>query len=151
MSNRSKSLSTLNEGQIARNWRILFERKENAACVLIFDPEFRCLICKRDEDTDWMPGKWGFPGGGVEEGETPKQAAVREIKEETGLDVFYINEFHSNAFCTFFATRKYEGTVTLSNEHTEYAWVERDRLDQYDIIPGNIQIIEKALQEIYGV
>ena len=31
--------------------------------------------------------KWGFPGGAVEIGETPQMAAVREIKEETGLDV----------------------------------------------------------------
>ena len=31
--------------------------------------------------------KWGFPGGAVELGETPQMAAIREVKEETGLDV----------------------------------------------------------------
>lgn len=32
-------------------------------------------------------GKWGFPGGAIEIGETPEMAAIREVKEETGLDV----------------------------------------------------------------
>ena len=32
-------------------------------------------------------GKWGFPGGAIEIGETPEMAAIREAKEETGLDV----------------------------------------------------------------
>lgn len=31
--------------------------------------------------------KWGFPGGAIELGETPEMAAIREAKEETGLDV----------------------------------------------------------------
>lgn len=31
--------------------------------------------------------KWGFPGGALELGETPQMAAIREVKEETGLDV----------------------------------------------------------------
>lgn len=31
--------------------------------------------------------KWGFPGGAIELGETPEMAAIREVKEETGLDV----------------------------------------------------------------
>lgn len=37
-------------------------------------------------------GKWGFPGGAIELGETPQMAAIREAKEETGLDV-EVNNF----------------------------------------------------------
>ena len=41
------------------------------------------ILLQRRGDTN----KWGFPGGAIELGETPKMAAVREAKEETGVDV----------------------------------------------------------------
>ena len=41
------------------------------------------VLLQRRGDCD----QWGFPGGTVELGETPQMAAVREVKEETGLDV----------------------------------------------------------------
>ncbi len=48
----------------------------------IFNSKGEVLLQRRG-DTD----KWGFPGGAIELGETPQMAAVREAKEETGLDV----------------------------------------------------------------
>ena len=48
----------------------------------LFDDCGRVLLQRRGDS-----GKWGFPGGAVELGETPEETAVRELKEETGLDV----------------------------------------------------------------
>lgn len=48
----------------------------------IFNDKGEVLLQKRS-DFD----AWGFPGGAIELGETPQMAAIREIKEETGLDV----------------------------------------------------------------
>ena len=48
----------------------------------LFDDRGRVLLQKRSDS-----GKWGFPGGAIELGETPEEAAIREVKEETGLDV----------------------------------------------------------------
>ncbi len=48
----------------------------------IFDEVGRVLLQRRGDSR-----LWGFPGGAVELGETPEQAAIREVKEETGLDV----------------------------------------------------------------
>ena len=48
----------------------------------IFNHKGEVLLHRRG-DTD----KWGFPGGAIELGETPQMAAIREAKEETGLDV----------------------------------------------------------------
>jgi 8-oxo-dGTP diphosphatase len=52
------------------------------AFAIIFDAESRVLLChRRDMDA------WNLPGGGVERGELPTEAVLREVKEETGLDV----------------------------------------------------------------
>ena len=48
----------------------------------IFNDKGDVLLQKRADSN-----KWGFPGGAIELGETPQMAAVREVKEETGLDV----------------------------------------------------------------
>ena len=53
-----------------------------AAVTVIADEEGRVLLAKRCDC-----GKWGLPGGLMEYGETLEQTAVREAKEETGLDV----------------------------------------------------------------
>ena len=48
----------------------------------VFDANGNVLLQRRGDSK-----KWGFPGGAVEIGETPEMAAIREVKEETGLDV----------------------------------------------------------------
>lgn len=48
----------------------------------VFNEKGEVLLQRRADSN-----KWGFPGGAIEIGETPQMAAVRELKEETGLDV----------------------------------------------------------------
>jgi len=45
------------------------------------------VLLARNSDTSEFPGRWTLPGGGVEQGEHPDEAVVREFAEETGLDV----------------------------------------------------------------
>lgn len=55
------------------------------ASVVLVDPRGWVLLQERDEHPVIDPNHWGFPGGGVEEGEEFEEAAYRELEEETGV------------------------------------------------------------------
>ncbi len=56
------------------------------AIALIFR-EGEILISRRSDDAGHLPGALEFPGGKIEPSETPAQAAIREAREETGLEI----------------------------------------------------------------
>ena len=64
---------------------VVFREHKVAAVVLVQDAEGRVLLTRRV----WKPqqGQWSLPGGYVDHDEPPGEAAVRECKEETGLDI----------------------------------------------------------------
>ncbi|MEV0002648.1 NUDIX domain-containing protein [Micromonospora sp. NPDC050980] len=57
----------------------------DVALVLLVDRTGAILMQHRDGNTSVSPHQWSLPGGSVEPGETPEQAARRELREETGL------------------------------------------------------------------
>ena len=60
------------------------KKEKSCGCIIIKDDEV--LLIKHNK------GHWDFPKGHMEEGETEKQTAVREVKEETNMDVEIISE-----------------------------------------------------------
>ena len=97
---------------------------------------------------------WEFPGGKVEDGETPEEAIVREIKEELGADIivkkFLVTvehdypTFHLSMDC-FWAKLK-EGTEMELLEHEAAKWLTIDELDSVDWLPADIEVV-KAIKE----
>ena len=58
-----------------------------AVKALVYDGEGRILLIQRSMSSKHYAGQWDLPGGKVDPGETFDAALVREIKEETGLDI----------------------------------------------------------------
>ena len=105
------------------------------------------------EYKDW----WEFPGGKIEEGETPQQALVREIKEELTAEIsvgdliktveYDYPDFHLSMDC--FWAEVVSGKLVLK-EAEAAKWLTKDELESVNWLPADLEIIHLIRQEING-
>ena len=120
--------------------------------VVILDSENRILVMKRCPDARFPGEHWGFPGGKVDKGETLKQAAIREAKEETGLDVepedkhFYVYR-HLNGELDMYAffVKSAKGEIVLNEEHTDFYWISTNDWQYLDYTPSCLATLKYIL------
>jgi len=119
------------------------------SAVALIDRDGRVLLAQRPAGKP-MAGLWEFPGGKVEQGETPEAALVRELHEELGIDTWASClaplTFASHAYPDFhllmplFACRKWQGTITPREGQT-LAWVRPTALRDYPMPPADVPLI----------
>ena len=132
---------------VGDNTKFVWIEVTDAAIVIIINEEDKVLLLKRMEPQRDFAGYWGFPGGAVEKTETLEQCVIRETKEETELDISDLKYVGTErGFVWVYATRNYTGNVKLDFEHTDYAWVSRDELPIYKVIPGTERLVEEAIK-----
>jgi len=119
-----------------------------AAMMVVLNKENKALILKRALISGWMPEKWGFPGGHIEEGETPEAGAVRETLEETNLVIHSPKELLQLGQVMVYYSDSFDGEVEIDFEHTDWAWASYDELDNYDITPNLKDTVKLALDKI---
>jgi ADP-ribose pyrophosphatase YjhB (NUDIX family) len=113
--------------------------------VVVVDDQDRILLIRRTDNDNWA-----VPGGGMDLGESISDAAIREVKEETGIDIEvtgvvgiytdprHVIEYTSDGevrqeFSVVFTGRPVGGSPTPSNESSEVRWVKPAAVPNYQM------------------
>lgn len=118
-------------------------------CYLIKDNE---VVVTKYKKGNKKEGYYDIPGGKIEEGETPKQTAIREMKEETGIEIQNLKykgimtiEYPDRMFIfDTFISKEYEGEPQEFEENTS-EWIDIDELLKKEKILSNIILLDKFL------
>ena len=126
------------------------ETMPKGSAVVIFDEDGRVLILLRPKTVRWGAGKWALPGGHIEEGETPLEAAVREVREETTLTIFSPKQFHisENGEVVYFVASVKDANVGIDFEHDDFAWVYPEELTNYDRVSTLDDLISRGKEAL---
>lgn len=122
---------------------------------LIKDKE-QFFICQRSKNMT-LPEMWEFPGGKIEQNESPEQALIREINEELDCDIVVDNHIDTSDFdyghfsitiSVYLCTLTNDTTPTI-NEHMDSAWISIDQFENYTFPPADLNALNK-IKGIYG-
>ena len=133
-------------------------RRIDVVAAVIQQPDGRFLLAQRPPGKAYA-GYWEFPGGKVEEGESPHAALVRELHEELGITVdtawpWIVRDFdysHAAVRLHFFRVRAWHGELH-GREAQAFAWQRLEAIDVAPVLPANGPVFAAlALPEIYGI
>ncbi len=119
----------------------------------------KILIIQRSSDDDVFPNLWELPSGKREFFERSEDAAVREVKEETGIDVKTVmpvsvfefkvekpNEIRDATQISFLVKPIGKPKVKLSNEHQSFTWITENELNTFNLSSETRDTISKAFK-----
>jgi len=123
---------------------------------IVFNKQDKVLLLQRSADEDIYPEMWELPSGKRKFFESSHDSLIREIKEETGLDVKIIQpcsvfeykiekptEIRDSTQINFIVTSE-SSEVNLSDEHQNFAWISEGEIEQCDMSDETKKTIRSA-------
>jgi 8-oxo-dGTP diphosphatase len=115
-----------------------------AVRAIVRDKDGNCLLLRRSSKNRGHVGRWEWPGGKLDAGESLDAAVCREVREETGLEVVltgFAGAFHVEMARQYLVVLCMEaelskGTLRLSVEHDDYQWVRLRNVPQWKLTDG---------------
>jgi len=122
----------------------------------------KTLILQRGQDEKVFPNMWELPSGKKEPLETLESALLRETLEETGLNTQIVDilsafnyqiekekEIRDSVQINFLVKPVGNTKIILSSEHQNYAWIDKDEINEYNISKNTRQAIQKTFELIH--
>ena len=138
-----------------KSMRCLYEKSSGGIIFYKTKQNTKILLVKNNNGR-----YWSFPKGHIEQGETEQETAIREIKEETGLDVTLVNNFREiSEYCpfgkirkrvVFFLARAFTDNVKIQEEEIDsFIWVDLQQARKLCSYDNDLRIIDKAETTIH--
>jgi 8-oxo-dGTP diphosphatase len=117
----------------------------------IIEKDGKFLIAKRKKGKH-LENKWEFPGGKIEDKETPKECLARELEEEFGI-IAKVTDFVAESVFNYgdkkirllgYRAQHISGEFIL-NDHDEVRWIFPNEFDGFDFAEADVPIIKKVL------
>jgi 8-oxo-dGTP diphosphatase len=131
------------------------------AVAAVIKKDDKVLILQRSSDEAWGPDLWELPSGKKELLEGINESLVREVKEETGLDVeiekilsafdYQIekdSEIRDVTQINYLVNSVADNEIKLSKAHQKFAWIGKDEIENYNITKETKQVIINSLSVI---
>jgi len=133
-------------------------KQVEVAAAVILRPDGSFLLGQRAPGT-FYPGYWEFPGGKVEPGESPREALVRELHEELGIEVdtawpWIVREHiyeHAHVRLHFFHVIAWRGELR-DHVHSALSWQRAESIGVSPMLPANAPVLKAlVLPDFYAI
>lgn len=130
---------------------------KNVAKILLYDQDHHVLVLYRSSTHPYFPHEIDLPGGEIDGDETPAEAIVREVFEETGLTIGLHEVTLVNSRVTHFGREDNifiatinvtKPAVTISWEHESFDWIDVDQLPRlFHIKDVYMMVVQSYLEK----
>lgn len=126
----------------------------DVVCAIIENTEGEILATRRPPDKS-LGGMWEFPGGKLDDDESPEAALIREIEEELGIHINVGKKLPSSEwdYGTFqIRLIPFRATIARAEidlrEHTEARWLRLEELRDLDWAPADVPVVEYLVSQM---